>query len=459
MKSTQPTTQPPTTQPTEPREPASDPGPQRGPASVPQINAQVKQARREISDRVKDIDNQNASWVIRNYRGEIVVRDKGKVLYAGKESEMPADVAKIAAEFQSAPAQPPPTKPAATASEGKERLTCDFCGKLIVFAVDRAQFRYRSIKLDRDRGVLSVHQNCWKKLGEPLTAEAYAVAVCDSLRTTLAERDRQLERLKQQFLADDEELEKALAPALGCELTPNGHSNDERTGHSLALEAAASLSVAQETITRLTDRIACLKGELANEQPRQAEEFAKRIENGEPAIEVIKVAMAEYKAFYNLSCEFREEDQRKLRVLSDSCDRSNLLIVDTHQQLATAKQALEAAEQRAEKAEAELTSLGALRHCRKLGQTFQAVVNRAEAAELLLKQAVEENTTLRDRLATAAEVVAELKASFDHYNAINKTHQSVFITENGRHGGSPWAELCDAIQSAIAIRLPAKEGE
>jgi hypothetical protein len=52
----------------------------------------------------EDIDNPKASWVIR-YKGEIMVRDKGKVLYQGPEVDMPQEIAEIVKEFNYNPTE------------------------------------------------------------------------------------------------------------------------------------------------------------------------------------------------------------------------------------------------------------------------------------------------------------------------------------------------------------------
>lgn len=86
----------------------------------------------------------------------------------------------------------------------------------------------------------------------------------------------------------------------------------------LALTAAAALAGEREgelqsQIETLQERVSALMGELSNEEPRQVAEHAARFAKGiDPQI-VIRDAVAEYKAHFNLSCEFREQDQRKLR--------------------------------------------------------------------------------------------------------------------------------------------------
>lgn len=49
-----------------------------------------------------------------------------------------------------------------------------------------------------------------------------------------------------------------------------------------------------------------------------------------------------------------------------------------------------------------------------------------------------------------AAPVAELRAAFEHLRRVQARGHSQFITENGRHGGSPWAELLNAIGFLLA---------
>lgn len=49
-----------------------------------------------------------------------------------------------------------------------------------------------------------------------------------------------------------------------------------------------------------------------------------------------------------------------------------------------------------------------------------------------------------DGLIAAAE---KLRDAYRHYRAVQQQGKSEFIKENGRFGGSPWAELCDAIDA------------
>ncbi len=49
--------------------------------------------------------------------------------------------------------------------------------------------------------------------------------------------------------------------------------------------------------------------------------------------------------------------------------------------------------------------------------------------------------------ATDAEAERDkLRDAYRHYQSVKQQGKSEFIKENGRFGGSPWAELCDAIE-------------
>lgn len=53
-------------------------------------------------------------------------------------------------------------------------------------------------------------------------------------------------------------------------------------------------------------------------------------------------------------------------------------------------------------------------------------------------------------------LVTELEAAFKNYLRTSTTPtMSPYIRENGRHGGSPWSELSDAINAVIAPALAA----
>lgn len=75
----------------------------------------------------------------------------------------------------------------------------------------------------------------------------------------------------------------------------------------------AHIAEVEKENVSLADRIEAMKGELINGQPAECEAYAKRIQDGESPLLVVREAVSEYKGFYNLSCEFREEDQRTLR--------------------------------------------------------------------------------------------------------------------------------------------------
>jgi hypothetical protein len=47
---------------------------------------------------------------------------------------------------------------------------------------------------------------------------------------------------------------------------------------------------------------------------------------------------------------------------------------------------------------------------------------------------------------------AKLREAYRHYQAVKRQGKSEFIKENGRFGGSPWAELCDAIETLLAAK-------
>lgn len=53
--------------------------------------------------------------------------------------------------------------------------------------------------------------------------------------------------------------------------------------------------------------------------------------------------------------------------------------------------------------------------------------------------------------ATKADALAELRKARAHMTAVQERGHSQYIKENGRHGGSPWAELLEAIDAACAL--------
>lgn len=77
---------------------------------------------------------------------------------------------------------------------------------------------------------------------------------------------------------------------------------------------------------------------------------------------------------------------------------------------------------------------------------------REVIAEVPLRNltAEHERAMKAEQRATAAEAEVErLKEAYRHYQAVKQQGKSGFIKETGRFGGSPWAELCDAIEQLI----------
>lgn len=54
------------------------------------------------------------------------------------------------------------------------------------------------------------------------------------------------------------------------------------------------------------------------------------------------------------------------------------------------------------------------------------------------------------RLDALAETLGRVRDAREHYQAVQRRGHSPYIRENGRQGGSPWAELMDAIDAALA---------
>jgi hypothetical protein len=51
----------------------------------------------------------------------------------------------------------------------------------------------------------------------------------------------------------------------------------------------------------------------------------------------------------------------------------------------------------------------------------------------------------------AAALRGALEAAQNYIRCVNNPQLSPYIKENGRHGGSPWSELCDAVEAAAEL--------
>jgi hypothetical protein len=54
--------------------------------------------------------------------------------------------------------------------------------------------------------------------------------------------------------------------------------------------------------------------------------------------------------------------------------------------------------------------------------------------------------------ATMDELLDELTAAYEHRLGVLRRGHSDYVRENGRHGGSPWAELMAAVEAVMDAR-------